>query len=173
MMQLDDEDVGHPSKITSLLNCFFDSYDSNKDLALDLLKTRPFINQALKNPEKKDFYWKSSLELSQNVRPSDVSAASYFYRWIIRLDEDPLKILQCLIDCLKSQLDIGQIGSDSPIYGLISSIHSILTDCKRIDESLVQILVEMAFKASRIASPVVTSDSPEGFLPGNFFKSYY
>lgn len=34
--------------------------------------------------------------------------------------------------------------------------------------SLISDVIDMAFKASRIASPVVTSDSPEGFLPGNY-----
>lgn len=96
------------SAITSLADCFFDSYDVNKELALELLLTNQLLAvaqqvnnferdsfdllnnhclvfQDLRSAKLMDFYWKMSLQLSQGLKSTDIVAAGFFLRWLVHV----------------------------------------------------------------------------------------
>ncbi|KAI9564730.1 hypothetical protein GHT06_008471 [Daphnia sinensis] len=192
--------LGLPA-ISSLVDCFFDSYDVNKELALELLQSPPMIAVITQDPkgyELLSFYRKSGSALSQSLRSADTVAATFFFRWLIHLKfysegevrsrhewhEWSLKTRNAFIligeltEVLQNQLDaaqknVGRLAIDAPIYGVLSSVRLLLNDQQSRSEemkkeswaSILSSIIEMCFAASAIASPVVTCDSPEGFLP--------
>ncbi|XP_057370348.1 thyroid adenoma-associated protein homolog isoform X2 [Daphnia carinata] len=189
--------LGLPA-ISSLVDCFFDSYDVNKELALELLQSPPMITVITQDPKGYELisvYRKSSAALSQSLRSADTVAANFFFRWLIHLKFDSeeevrsrhdwslktrntFTLIGELIQILKDQLDaarkdVGQLAIDAPIYGVLSSVRLLLSDQQsRTEEmkneswaSILSFVIEICFAASAIASPVVTCESPEGFLP--------
>ena len=66
----------------SLVDCLFDSFESNQQTALELLQDphlRDFYGRQMSLVQ---FYPDSATALAGSIRPADTNAASYIFRWM-------------------------------------------------------------------------------------------
>jgi len=104
------------SNFDILINCFYDSFEKNKELAFEILQHFPESVTQKNNPIKNDAVWSKVLDLCKSFKPPDSTTAGYFAKYfctgpLSRCQSDHSKSQKCcvfslelILECLNSQV---------------------------------------------------------------------
>ncbi|XP_076259481.1 thyroid adenoma-associated protein homolog isoform X2 [Rhynchophorus ferrugineus] len=172
-------------------NILFDSYESNKEMIVKLLKTLPPNYLGFTNVNFTFKYMQRSFELALDVKPSKTLSAAYlfdicsyspFFNEIVHsergesdtLNDPTLDMIDVLTKKFINQseeITIDHISmAKSSVYGLILSVRHLLEnrDISQHNQRYAGVfdqLVSTCFKISEKIKPIVCNPSPEGYLP--------
>lgn len=181
--------------VTVLANTLSDSYESNKDLAVNMLKLLE-DNSELSLIE----HYNLNINLIElqgllsSVKPTDSVTAAYQLEFLCNKcspaifgDYDLPTYATCLYAALKwllmdlkqglklAKQSILEAAKLNPLYGLLFAIKHLL---KRLDFSylsqeitwriLIAELIVLCKDLTNVVAPIVNSSSPEGHLPNDF-----
>ncbi|XP_066137388.1 uncharacterized protein THADA isoform X2 [Euwallacea fornicatus] len=180
--------------VKSSHNILFDTYESNKKMAVKLLKTLPPDYLGFTTVSFTFKYMQRSIDLALDVKPSKTLSAAYLFEVcsyspyfydIVHCEcgEEAKKSNDPTLDMIvvltrkfinqSSEIKIENIGIDNTaVYGLILSIRHLLEsrDIEQYNETYAGIfdhLVSTCFSIAEKIMPLVCNPSPEGFLPEN------
>lgn len=173
-----DESVGIWEKrdLKIIISCLGDSYESNKEMAMEVLKLIPKQVLDLEDSIKLD----RIRELVVSVRPTDCLIAAYYLEFLARFksDQEAFYNLICwLEEILESGLKTAEksllkAARTNPLYGAIYCIKHLLEKInpKKIAQDLkwrefYGRLILNCKKLTDVVAPIVNDDSPEGILP--------
>ena len=152
-----------------LVNCFHDSFERNKAVALEILKFFPCQATKLNNEETVQKTLEFTLELTRSVKPPDSISAGYFIKYLsLAPDLSKLQLLEILLQELQFQksqaeMDLGAASLKTPMYGVLYCIRLLVLELD-LEGSMMRNLFNICMSISDIIAPVLKSDSPEGFV---------
>ncbi|KAM7347162.1 thyroid adenoma-associated protein homolog isoform 2-T2 [Cochliomyia hominivorax] len=183
------------STVAALVNTLADSYESNKDLAVTMLKLLEDNSElCLIETYNLNINLIELQNLLTSVKPTDSVTASYQLEFLCNKcspvlfgDYDLPNYAACLYAALKwllqelksglklAKQSILEAAKLNPLYGLLFAIKHLL---KRLDflylsqeiiwRILIAELIVLCKDLTNVVSPVVNSSSPEGHLPNDF-----
>lgn len=184
--------VWDQNKIDVLMNVLNDSYEANKEMAVEIMKSIPkeilrrFCCISLNHLET----------MVKSIKPPENITATYLIevktKFALNLDEfdgvksivspESLLMLTWCEDILIAGLEIAEkslsvAASTNPLYGLIQSIRHLLSklNLKALGGCMLwrdffKRLIVLCKRLTRVVAPVVNNSSPEGILPPEEFQ---
>ena len=177
----------------TLLTCLADSYDTNKSLALSILRLLPPSLLNLHLPDKVSSLLTSLTTLASSSKPPDTLSAMSQARFLLSAPAlpwvlaDRLGLVTCrptepkllTVVVLQQQLVKQVEGAeerlldaavDGPMYGTVAVIRAVYEELEQEEysEEWTTVTTELLATCSRVweaVRAVVASDSPEGHLP--------
>lgn len=180
-------EIWNQKKFDVLLNVMNDSYEANKEMAIEIMKFIP-------ETTIRDF---TSINLQQlekmvtSIKPPESLTASYMMELVVKFtlnlddfegekSEFSTRTLCLLTWCEKLLVDGLNVAEKSlivasrtnPLYGLVLSIRHLImkSDLKSVGScqlwrDFFKRLLEICKRLTKVVAPVVNNSSPEGILP--------
>ena len=174
-----------------LINCLNDTYESNKEMAIEVMKFIPCEVLKAHNNITMELIRKSVL----SVRPVESLASSYYMEFLTKFafpmeefkDSDNASNIQTEVylmvrwceDLLINGLEIANkslilASNNNPLYGLLLSIRHLLgkMELKELSgcsmwRELFKRLIILCKDLTTVVGPIVNNSSPEGMIPDN------
>lgn len=179
-----------PQHVQVFLNSLSDSYENNKQYAIDILKFCPIDILAKYNY---NINLITIEELLKSVKTAHSVTAAYYLEFLLlfqRSEESGTscfpEIYNLLLFCerlLNEGLELARLSllnasKVNPLYGSLFSIRHLLnkSDYKKIAEhaewrELISRILRTCIELSEIVGIVVNNSSPEGYLPDDLIQS--
>ena len=150
-----------------LVECLHDSYELNKQVALDILETFPMV---VDNDDQ--FVFGRILNLIKSPKPPDSISAGYLTKYL-SLSKNHRDLSQFLMNELEAQLgiaktDLGLASLNGPMYGVLYCLRFLITNP---EFEIAAKLFNIGKVIAKVIEPVLNSDSPEGHLPMDIDES--
>lgn len=176
-------------KTYTLINCLNDSYESNKEMTIEVMKLIP--TEVLR--EHNNITMKLIRKSVLSVRPVESLAASYYMEFLTKFafpkeeferesskiqSEVYLMVCYCE-DLLMDGLEVAKkslilASNNNPLYGLLMSIRHLLgkLELKELSgcllwRALFKRLIILCKDLTMVVGPIVNNSSPEGVMPVN------
>nr|CAD7573859.1 unnamed protein product [Timema californicum] len=191
-------DMWTGSNADTLLECFKDTYENNKVLALSLLVKFPAEALGLNDEAYVRQLFGASVKLASSHRPTDCITAAYLLKLLVRFPASvatlPLSqvdngamfaVLHELTGQLERELGLAkksllQAAGQGPMYGTLFCVRYILQDLDLREvcvdshwQDLMTRLISLCFEMNEAVACVVNNSSPEGHLPMDFQRVVY
>ncbi|CAO1416842.1 unnamed protein product [Diamesa serratosioi] len=177
-------------KTHTLINCLNDSYESNKEMAIEVMKFIPSEVLREHNNITIELIRKSVL----SVRPVESLASSYYMEFLTKfafpmeefaiesaskIQPEVYLMVRWCEDLLIDGLEIAEkslilASNNNPLYGLLLSVRHLLgkMELKELSgcllwRALFKRLILLCKDLTTVVGPIVNNSSPEGVMPVN------
>ena len=168
------EDLKDEQKLKMMLSQLHDSYEHNKQVALEILKTFPNNVTKLDQDQVVDDLLETLSTLVTSHKPPDSITAGYIAKYISTSEKmSNEKMIKLIFDVLKNQLKIAQnsleqAAMEAPMYGILFCLRSLMSNssvANCLTSEFFDELFQVCSDISTVISCILNSDSPEGHLP--------
>ncbi|XP_022693103.1 thyroid adenoma-associated protein homolog [Varroa jacobsoni] len=197
MAPLARNDQWTQTKAHTLLYWLKDTYERNKTAVVHILLTGPRHLLPFANSEKVLNEWlEHSVMLTRSARPPDGVTASYILRVLAKTSREQiiqgstaspedqvfLRLFAAILPELRNQVQVAlnqgllEASSSAPMYSALLCVRTLFNEAfscslnlAHIEEYrvILQEILDLSYKITSVASPLVTHPSPEGRVDFN------